>query len=1321
MADKENQFDPYADDYKINVMPNFKVQTQVPDNQTGEDTRFLPEPEYLPIQPNSKPLQVTDLDKMPDSGPGFFSNLAHAFAEENTAIAGMGSLFSHVGLQMNVSDAYDPDFNPYQEQYLADYPQKWWSYLANSKNEQELQLKQQYINKQLENEEYYNNGSFMSSFIGGGLGFATSPESLLIPIASSIKYARVSENILRNTMAAMPGITTQVAAHEMLQEQIKAQDDMENFAYNTFRDALFGMALHGGIQAFSGGVTSAKINNARKINSFLHKGVDTDIEVDIGGGNPRLKARPTTAESAKYVDDAQRFMDSEMARSGLYSVPYVGKLSEKVSQSVSPIVWGKSSRFKTTNALTDLFADNTIITRGMDEGKAIPDSAEFLRDYYTAQSQQNVHQIMGMFYESNGMKADGASAVNSLKSMAQHFAGKQELDYWDYGKQILTVANTKELTSNKTINEAAEIFGQDLENTWYRFAEVNGFDPTQQTVHNAKSYAMTIVNHNKLISDDEGFIDHFVNDVGEQKEHVAELQQPLNEINERIANHEQLIGDTPEEIKTNAETLKSLRDEKKQIQAEITETLMEPDNFYMRENQNFITPDELKDLKEFLKPLDEAKDFHKEKVESFELNKKQVSQLEKDIKAIRSKIRKAATAHEKAKTEATKQKKIQLIEDEKQNLESTQSELDERKANLEETEQLMINAEEEIGKIESELKSSAEAGELNRNLYYADTDGKVLKFKSENDLPRLKTSFPDDLRKAGRQEWEKRAHYTPEQILQSVLGSEFPHMFENPLKSRTTLLRYDKMLQAGWLETDAPKLLMNYSRTMNSIIALKEKYADLNLANGPEDFARNLKQEYDLMRQQVVDAADNKLKEAKTDAEKEKITQTKDKEIKKLNKDLESNRKFINKMYRAYFRQYDYSPKVRKVVRGLRNIAAMTRLGNVPITQIADIGSMILKVGFWPLIKNNAELLLRQLNHSLRDDRERVMRSARNNFMGVNHALDVQQDLFHNSQYMSELRTGDRISTVFDTMGQVSGNMSLMNHVDNWSQSLVSTSHAANIMDALHDFKEGKLKPRDREMLLKYGLEPESWADRMIEQFNEYGFVGDFGGRHSRYYDWTDFEAQQRFRKSLMRATRDTVLRKGTFEGPFMSNDPVLGMLLLFKGYAFSAFNRFTVPIMQSPDLQKMVGVFSMLALGAMVDPLKKLAKGQEVNFDDEAWFTNALTDGNPLGVLMDGFQDVNNIMHGQLLQGVHNERWRNRSILGVLGGPIPGLMQDAVDVLTQYWTGQINERDTKKALRMIPFSQMWYFRGISNQFLDSLNLPKSPDSAEPYFWRDTQ
>lgn len=1361
MADEIEKYDPYADDYNMTVMPNFQLQTQVNIPETGSETEFLPEPKYLPIQPNTKPIQLVDLDKKQLDKPGFFHNLAHAFATENTFVSGLGAGFNRIGMELQLTDDADPNFNPYQEKYLAGYPQKWWSYLANSINEQELMLKQQYVIQQIANEEYYNNGSFMSAFIGGGLGFATSPESLLIPIASSIKYARVSETFLKNTMAAMPGITTQVAAHEMLQQQIKAQDEMSDMAFNIFRDSLFAIGMHGGIQMFSGGVTSAKIYNTRKASSYLHKGVDNDVQVDINGGNPRIIAKPTTAESAKYVDDAQRFYDSEMARTGLYGLPYIGRLAEKSSQFTSPTVWGLSSRFKTTNALTSLFADTTIkirgeetgidkkelsrlqeglkpgstkedllellgledtgVTkeqlqeqlsekiRGLNRGKAKEDSAEFLRDFYTAETQNKTHQIMGMYYEANGMTADGASSRNALKSMAQHFAGKEKLNYYDYGRDILTVVNTGTLSENKTVNAAAELYAGELNKIWHHLAEIEGFDPTQHTVSNAQSYAMTIVKHDKLLADQQGYIDDFVADVSEQRTHVEQLKTPLDQINAQIAEQEKIIGDTPEEIAENAKVLKGLKRKRKQIQDNITQTLMKPENFYMRENQNFISPEQAKEVEEFLKPLEEAKQFHKEKKESYELNKKQVQALESELKSIRAKIRKSAKSFEKAKTEKTKEKHQNIIDEQKKLLEQTESNLAERKANLEESEQLMINAEEEINKVDAELKSRAEEGELDRNLYYADTNGNVLKFKTRDDLPKLKT-FPEDLEKAAIQDWEKRVQYTPEQIIQSVMGSEFPHMYENPLKSRTTLRRYDKMLQSGWLDTDAPKLLMNYSRTMHNVIALKEKWGDLNLANGPEDFVKTLKREYDTTRQDIEKEYKDKPKD-----------KTYTKQIKKLNDDFEKNKNFIRRLYRAYFRQYNYSPTVRKVVRALRNVAAMTRLGNVPLTQIADIGTMIMKTGFWPLIKNNAEILLRQMNGTLRDDREKVMRSARNNLMGLNHALDINQDLFHNSQYMSDLRGGDRITTVLDTMGNLSGNLSLMNHIDNWQQSFVTTTHGANIMDALHDYKAGTIKNRDLEMLLKYGIDPKVWADRMINQFEEFGFTGDFGGRHARHYDWNDFEAQQRFSKSVMRATRDTVLRKGIFDGPFMSNDPVFGMLLLFKGYAFSAFNRITVPLMQSPDLQKIVGAFSMLALGSMIEPLRKLAKGEEVSFEDEAWFTNAMTDGNVLGVFMDGFQDVNNIMHGQLLRGIHNDRWRNRTIMGVLGGPIPGLMQDAVDVLTQYWTGQINERDTKKALRMIPFSQMWYFRGISNKFLESLNLPKSADSAEPYYWRDTQ
>ena len=201
--------------------------------------------------------------------------------------------------------------------------------------------------------------------------------------------------------------------------------------------------------------------------------------------------------------------------------------------------------------------------------------------------------------------------------------------------------------------------------------------------------------------------------------------------------------------------------------------------------------------------------------------------------------------------------------------------------------------------------------------------------------------------------------------------------------------------------------------------------------------------------------------------------------------------------------------------------------------------------------------------------------------------------------------------------------------------------------------------------------------------------------------------------ETIYRGTKDTIIRRGMFDAPFALDDPIMGMLFMFKGYVAASMTRYLTPLMQRPDAEKVLGTVLMMGAGSLVTPLRRLVKGEEAFQEDDNMFWNAVVDGNVFSPIADTLEHVNVLMGGNLLKDIRNDRYRDRTIAGLIAGPAGGMADDIVHVLKMISSGNLNQNDVNKIARLIPFTQSWQFRGLSNKMVESLGLPETYNDAQ--------
>ena len=152
--------------------------------------------------------------------------------------------------------------------------------------------------------------------------------------------------------------------------------------------------------------------------------------------------------------------------------------------------------------------------------------------------------------------------------------------------------------------------------------------------------------------------------------------------------------------------------------------------------------------------------------------------------------------------------------------------------------------------------------------------------------------------------------------------------------------------------------------------------------------------------------------------------------------------------------------------------------------------------------------------------------------------------------------------------------------------------------------------------------------------------------------------------------------------------------------------------MMQRPDAYKLQGIIMMLGLGAMIDPLRKLANGKKADVDnDDTWFGKAfetVSNSGILGHIPDDLQTMNKFLGGSLLPKTTEkfQGWNKFSVLG----PIAGISDDISTIMQHSMSSdkKFTQNDAKKAIRLVPLTGALGLRGLLNHWAESLDLPET-------------
>ena len=618
-------------------------------------------------------------------------------------------------------------------------------------------------------------------------------------------------------------------------------------------------------------------------------------------------------------------------------------------------------------------------------------------------------------------------------------------------------------------------------------------------------------------------------------------------------------------------------------------------------------------------------------------------------------------------------------------------------------------ATEERDKIKFKLDEDAYSGKVKEHFY--ENDGYKIKFRDPEEPVKLRKAYEND-----RARWqqvhawyESETNTSPQDLIQQVIGG-MPETsgMPNNFKSRTKMIPSNVYTEAGFYD-DLTKTVTAYMQTVGRNYGFKAVFPELANVKDFEGVFRALKQEHDAINAKILEKP---------------VSKERDKEKEKSDKAFSNAKKFMSDTYKTYMGSYNAheNPKLRAAVSIAKSITSAEKLGGTLAYQIADMGGIIMKSGLMPFFRNGLVPLLKTMNgHIKGENSEAWINNAGYVGLGVNTEISVLGNRMFNSSAMDTAPVSsflDNAVSGANIASHYAGNFFGINSIANINERLAASTVQASIMDAAFKFRAGTITQLDKQNMAQIGIQIEEVAESFIKNFEESGgWKQGKNGYQSLYWKWADTEAVTRMANSVRRGVQDSIINSSKYASPYWAQSPLLSMVFMFHGWAYNAFNRYAVPLMQRPDAQHMIGLTSIVGLSMMAEPLLNMSNGKPAYEDDKTLLDSAmraLDYSGFLGPTWDLLANINKATGQSLFQDTAQKRANYKGV-GAMMGPVIGMGWDMAQLTGHIRKGDLTQGDAKQIAHMIPLLNHILNRNAVNDFVKLSGLPERRADAEPW------
>jgi hypothetical protein len=264
-------------------------------------------------------------------------------------------------------------------------------------------------------------------------------------------------------------------------------------------------------------------------------------------------------------------------------------------------------------------------------------------------------------------------------------------------------------------------------------------------------------------------------------------------------------------------------------------------------------------------------------------------------------------------------------------------------------------------------------------------------------------------------------------------------------------------------------------------------------------------------------------------------------------------------------------------------------------------------------------------------------------------------------------------------------------HFDDIVSGRLGPEEAVTQADRLHAAftqKTGELSPFGKEKLRRGGISDEM-ADRITKQWEQHGFIED-GLIIANTDAWDDIAAKETFRTALSADIDRAIVTPGVGDRPLWMSTELGSVIGQFKAFSVASAQRVLIPGIQQRDGQVLMGLTAMIALGVMVDEIKR----QQFGIKTGGSLTERIQNGIDRSGVTGYFNDVNRAIErvsdnrigiSSILGTEPPYRPSFRSKAGTILGPTAGQGLRVGEVISDTLSGEYDYRTAGALRRLIP------------------------------------
>ena len=1221
---------------------------------------------------------------------------------------------------------WDEGYDPVEEGKLDDIPSEFWGAVLGASNAKDADKVRAKIFDEMVDIDIRDRSGWFAN-LTSTLGATIADPTILIPVSQTVKYARFGTGILKNAARTGGTLFPQIALQNTVLSGTKATEDFQDWAYNTMAETLFASAFGGALGAFATKGAKAEQKGMKAFFGAVKDDIEVKYDLLPDGSVGKPIARPMySGVGAAEVENVQAILDS-------ISPAYFKNnwlANNMFTRWGAPVIEGLTSKFSVFRDFTDKLMPHPFrLAQGDLDKVGMPSARDFVKlwDGKRAQAQVFGHS---QWLDYIGIKG----GAKNVRAAAGEWTGKH-ISEAEFNELVTKSIRRNAQTGIGQVDRAAKVWLDEVYKPLFEEAQKRFPGLKGQEFTNIVNYVNRAYDKEKIVQDPEGFFGDVVNYVTETNDKVRRLRNQRIRLKNQLVRSQKgikaldKVGKTSELQAISAKS-KELRAQRKEIDANIKQAQEAQKEYSQSQVENFLKKREAIDqeLDTILRQREKmVNDLRKINASDAEIaNQRGILQLQeaeqrKALEAYDQKVNEQILSgeitpdmlQEKMVYTAEELKLIEDLSKPIKNLEAKLTEAIEERRIASEKEDYDFNTkaklDEKVKGIREQLKN--ERGNLSARIESEGVAGNLYRKtkKGQNVLVN-----PDELPKIRRtlnlQDIHDVAGSVRDNVLQlneeQIAGAIFDAVKgggNDIMKSRTLL----------WNDAYAEKWLLNDINTLSGIytdqLSKRTYFQDLLESYGAKDFtgiASELKYEYGLLRKQALKIAD-------PEAQKKALS--------KLDADFRRTEKQMGKMYTMYMGNYvDRSTGVYRTVNAVKQFGAGTLLGNVPILQLSEFFTPLLKFMVSEYVADGVIPAISRMK-SVMSGKAKELGGLQGGYvrgafadlgLGLNVATGARMQAMFG--YGAQYQPKTIVEKYTTNLASLSQSVNLSNLLSDMQETTVAFASQSKTIRVLKKYLNGEqLNKWEIGRLDEIKLNPKEWASRITEQYKKHGEEID-GAFIANFHQWDDRAAADMFRISVSKEVRGIILRPDLVDQPYAFRDPLLSMVTQFTSWIFTATLNYTAPILTDFDTQKMVGILAMIGSASMIDPIRQLAKGEEVDLSLPAISTSALANSGVLGWQWDALQRLNARIDMPILSKLQPDRYKRKAFGALDLGPASGLADMGNNIISALVNGEMNQKDAQRAFRLlVPFSGTWFLRQPVDKMIGQFGLPKTRKEAK--------